>query len=405
MAPYCDGDADWYQYGLDDDFPPLCSSASPLAILSAQDYPLPIAAAPPPHLSRSNADELIEGSGSSHGGALVAPADYPSSALMNLREDESYYGLPFFSAPPPAATGDQYHFSTNQLPPLPADIATVGLDDTLLHPLGDIDLEAFDTDDVEHKPPHHHMQADQHPVAQEYACLDVDFHEEDQKPMVIVDTFRPRAHAFEMMNMNNHHAIADHQEAKPAVPALLPPPSLARPRGRRTGGDYRSSAPAAGKTRLDHIGFEELRKYFYMPITRAAREMHVGLTVLKKRCRELGIARWPHRKMKSLKSLILNVQEMGNGMNAAAVQEELAALETYCALMEENPAIELTEHTKKLRQACFKESYKRRRAAAVNVIDHHFYDFGNQYHHRQLPPPPQPSSAESHGHDSSFFGY
>lgn len=92
-------------------------------------------------------------------------------------------------------------------------------------------------------------------------------------------------------------------------------------------------------------------------------------------------------------------------MNAAAVQEELAALETYCALMEENPAIELTEHTKKLRQACFKESYKRRRAAAVNVIDHHFYDFGNQYNHRQLPPPPQPGNAESHGHDSSFFGY
>jgi hypothetical protein len=45
-----------------------------------------------------------------------------------------------------------------------------------------------------------------------------------------------------------------------------------------------------------------------MPITRAAREMNVGLTVLKKRYRELGIARWPHRKMKSLKSLILNVQ-------------------------------------------------------------------------------------------------
>lgn len=97
------------------------------------------------------------------------------------------------------------------------------------------------------------------------------------------------------------------------------------------------------------------------------------------------------------------MQEMGSGMNAAAVQEELAALETYCALMENNPAIELTEHTKKLRQACFKESYKRRRAAAVNVIDH-CYDFGNQYHHHQLPPPPS-SSAECHGHDSSFFGY
>jgi len=94
---------------------------------------------------------------------------------------------------------------------------------------------------------------------------------------------------------------------------------------------------------------------------------------------------------------------MGTGMNPAAVQQELAALETYCALMEENPAIELTERTKKLRQACFKESYKRRRAAAVNVIDHIFSFDDHKYRH-QLPPPPT-SSTEQHGHGSSFFGY
>jgi len=98
---------------------------------------------------------------------------------------------------------------------------------------------------------------------------------------------------------------------------------------------------------------------------------------------------------------------MGTGMNPAAVQQELAALETYCALMEENPAIELTERTKKLRQACFKESYKRRRAAAVNVIDHIFSFDDHKYRHQLLPPPPPlpPSSAERHGHGSSFFGY
>jgi hypothetical protein len=33
----------------------------------------------------------------------------------------------------------------------------------------------------------------------------------------------------------------------------------------------------------------------------------VGVTVLKKRCRELGIARWPHRKVKSLNTLIENI--------------------------------------------------------------------------------------------------
>ncbi|PUZ56263.1 hypothetical protein GQ55_5G281900 [Panicum hallii var. hallii] len=342
MAPCCDGrDDDWYKYGLDD-FPPLCSAPPPLALLRGD-------------------------------------------------ESYSYYDLPIFSASPPPA-GEPYF--SNQLPRVPVDGATVGLDDALLLPLGDIDLEAFDSAD-EHKviPP-----AGQHTVGQDYAGVDV-VHE-DQKPMAIADSFRPRANALEM-TMSRH---GEHQKSSSVAAALVPPPPppLPRPRDRRSV-DHRS-ASAHGKTRLDHIGFDELRKYFYMPITRAARELNVGLTVLKKRCRELGIARWPHRKMKSLKSLILNVQEMGTGMNPAAVQHELAALETYCTLMEENPAIELTERTKKLRQACFKESYKRRRAAAVNVMDRIFSFDDHKYRHPLLPPPP-PSSAERHGHGSSFFGY
>lgn len=51
-----------------------------------------------------------------------------------------------------------------------------------------------------------------------------------------------------------------------------------------------------------------ISEYFYMPITQAAKELNVGLTLLKKRCRELGIRRWPHRKLMSLQTLINNVQ-------------------------------------------------------------------------------------------------
>ncbi|GER38573.1 RWP-RK domain-containing protein, partial [Striga asiatica] len=53
---------------------------------------------------------------------------------------------------------------------------------------------------------------------------------------------------------------------------------------------------------------ETISQYFYMPITLAARELNVGLTVLKKRCRELGIRRWPHRKLISLQTLIKNLR-------------------------------------------------------------------------------------------------
>ena len=45
---------------------------------------------------------------------------------------------------------------------------------------------------------------------------------------------------------------------------------------------------------------ESISQYFYMPITQAAKELDVGLTPLKKRCRERSICGWPHRKLMSL---------------------------------------------------------------------------------------------------------
>lgn len=53
---------------------------------------------------------------------------------------------------------------------------------------------------------------------------------------------------------------------------------------------------------------ETISSYFYMPITQAAKELNIGLTLLKKRCRELGIQRWPYRKLMSLQKLIHNVK-------------------------------------------------------------------------------------------------
>ena len=64
----------------------------------------------------------------------------------------------------------------------------------------------------------------------------------------------------------------------------------------------------SGRHKSSALQLEEIQKYFDYPITRAAKELNVGLTVLKKRCRELHITRWPHRKIKSLKSLIHNVK-------------------------------------------------------------------------------------------------
>jgi hypothetical protein len=45
-----------------------------------------------------------------------------------------------------------------------------------------------------------------------------------------------------------------------------------------------------------------------MPIDQAAQQLNMGVTVLNTRCRELGIPRWPQRKVKELQTFIDNVQ-------------------------------------------------------------------------------------------------
>lgn len=56
------------------------------------------------------------------------------------------------------------------------------------------------------------------------------------------------------------------------------------------------------------IALEDLVKQFDFPMQEASRNLNIGLTVLKRKCREFGIPRWPHRKIKSLDSLIRDLQ-------------------------------------------------------------------------------------------------
>ncbi|KAJ7551781.1 hypothetical protein O6H91_06G028300 [Diphasiastrum complanatum] len=133
----------------------------------------------------------------------------------------------------------------------------------------------------------------------------------------------------------------------------------------RRDSDLAAACQPRGPTeRLMEITLEELSQYFNMPITEASKELKVGLTVLKKKCRELRIPRWPHRKLKSLDSLIHNIQELAkntSGRSPSEVMDTIRALEEQRKIMEDSPGLELTDRTKRLRQACFKASYKQRR--------------------------------------------
>ncbi|KAL8230696.1 hypothetical protein R6Q57_000474 [Mikania cordata] len=123
-----------------------------------------------------------------------------------------------------------------------------------------------------------------------------------------------------------------------------------------------------GYTSKMMLSREVISQYFYMPITQAAKELNVGLTLLKKRCRELGIRRWPHRKLMSLQTLINNVQQLGEDSGEIAkgkMREAVMLLEKERKKMEEIPDLNLENNTKRLRQACFKANYKKRRTMCV----------------------------------------
>ena len=62
------------------------------------------------------------------------------------------------------------------------------------------------------------------------------------------------------------------------------------------------------------ISRETMSHYFHLPIDRAAKQLNIGLSVFKKQCREVGIQRWPYRKLKSLQKMISDFQ-VSNRLN------------------------------------------------------------------------------------------
>eukprot|EP01112_Ceratiomyxa_fruticulosa_P002412 TRINITY_DN1252_c0_g1_i5.p1 TRINITY_DN1252_c0_g1~~TRINITY_DN1252_c0_g1_i5.p1 ORF type:complete len:488 (+),score=99.70 TRINITY_DN1252_c0_g1_i5:591-2054(+) len=97
----------------------------------------------------------------------------------------------------------------------------------------------------------------------------------------------------------------------------------------------RSTPPA-------NIGFDQLSKYFHLPINEVARELGICATMLKKICRRNGIPRWPHRKIKSLNKMIENAEASiltGNPDAEVCTRQEIEILKSKKALIMKNPSI------------------------------------------------------------------
>ncbi|OMO77044.1 hypothetical protein COLO4_25381 [Corchorus olitorius] len=88
----------------------------------------------------------------------------------------------------------------------------------------------------------------------------------------------------------------------------LPNMSTKREYGGLSDGEQQSKRISGRKRTTPLLALDEIQKLFNFPVSQAAKDMNVGLTVLRKRCRELKIMLWPHRKIKSLKALIDDVK-------------------------------------------------------------------------------------------------
>lgn len=60
-----------------------------------------------------------------------------------------------------------------------------------------------------------------------------------------------------------------------------------------------------------NLTIDEISEYYQRyPISEAAQELGVGLTALKRRCREVGILRWPFRQVRLRKRLGVQIKDV-----------------------------------------------------------------------------------------------
>eukprot|EP00270_Netrium_digitus_P007841 TRINITY_DN2303_c0_g1_i6.p1 TRINITY_DN2303_c0_g1~~TRINITY_DN2303_c0_g1_i6.p1 ORF type:complete len:461 (+),score=32.82 TRINITY_DN2303_c0_g1_i6:85-1467(+) len=88
--------------------------------------------------------------------------------------------------------------------------------------------------------------------------------------------------------------------------------------------------------RSRNVSLKDLSDHFHLPINDVARKLGLCVTVLKQRCRELGISRWPYRKVRKLDNLISALESsfpLQNLENSEMVKNLNAARETRNILL------------------------------------------------------------------------
>ncbi|XP_048558747.1 protein RKD5-like isoform X1 [Triticum urartu] len=144
----------------------------------------------------------------------------------------------------------------------------------------------------------------------------------------------------------------------------------------------------AKKQHIASITLADIAPYFHLPIREASRALKIGVSILKQKCRQYGIPRWPHRKIKSLDSLISDLEFVMDDTDGDVVQKETRRqrekerekekekekqeaiqalakrkrlLESEKEIIQQKPALDLMAETKLFREDVFKRRYRAKR--------------------------------------------
>uniref|UniRef100_A0A0E0KTZ7 RWP-RK domain-containing protein n=1 Tax=Oryza punctata TaxID=4537 RepID=A0A0E0KTZ7_ORYPU len=127
----------------------------------------------------------------------------------------------------------------------------------------------------------------------------------------------------------------------------------------------------ANKKHIASITLVDIAQYFHLPIREASRTLKIGVSILKRKCRQYNIPRWPHRKIKSLDSLIQDLEQEKHKQTEEEKQKAIMALtrrkqmlETEKETIQQIPAMDLKVETKQFREDVFKRRYRAKKDLA-----------------------------------------
>ncbi|KAL3500840.1 hypothetical protein ACH5RR_039933 [Cinchona calisaya] len=92
------------------------------------------------------------------------------------------------------------------------------------------------------------------------------------------------------------------------------------------------SSLASQRERTGKLKLKDFSEFFHLPINDAAKRMKVCPTVIKKKCRQGGLTRWPYRKIKGIKRKISMKKD---SLTAATTEERACILEELQTLEQE----------------------------------------------------------------------